>query len=178
MAEVKVQSQLQAQRIIALIGNLSRNMAAAHVRRSFWDRLSENLIPTQREWWSQRGWRAGILSPGTVRARSARRGYYSNPRNPDAAPEGPKWVWTGLMRKSTTILTQRTRLAALIDTGQSYAGPIKGSDPVGSLVERGAGLSPWDLRSRVGPTSMEATMDRTLLEWVIAEVVPRAIRSI
>lgn len=178
MTTIAVQTPAQARQVLAVVRSTLSDFNSAHRRRGYWDRLSEKTQKAQEAWFrGGLGGRSGRVSRSTERARRERAGYYQNPRAAGVRPDRPKYVWTGLMRKSTTVILDKRALSASIDTARNYAGPLPYRDPVETILVQEAGLDPWDL-SRNNRTGMTAAIEGTLEEWVQEEVIPFVASSV
>ena len=164
--------------VLAFVNGALADFNTAYRRQGYWDRLTERAQRAQAAWWRGGfGGRAGRLSSFTIAERRARAGYYENPPGDGVTPARPKWKWTGLMEKSTTLLLDKRAQSAVIDTARNYAGPLPYRDPVDAIIVKKAGLDPWDL-SNNDRTGMTAAIEGTLEDWLTEEVLPHVAASV
>lgn len=160
MAVMRVHSTADA------LGAIGRVLARIADWRTFWDYLSAELQVAQADWFRRGLGRPSKLSRDTILARATRQGYYNNAKTKGVGATGPKWVWTGLMRKSTAIIVRRTSRSAVIDTQLSYTGPIDLPDPVGTLLVQ-RGYQVWDEKLT------DQAYERAVEKWLQAEILRR-----
>ena len=115
----------------------------------FW--AESTLRETQQDWARNASWGPGPLwgagrplSDSSRYARREREGYYRNPPAPDATQSSILY-WTGKLAEATATITSTSPLLAVIDTQESYFGPIRDfADPVSAIVQEIHGGVVWE----------------------------------
>lgn len=167
MTDVRVRSQVEAQKILARLDAQLRDWTP------FWRRLEVILRDHEMGVWDS-GFGLGLhASKETVEARAKRRGYYGkNQPNSRAQPSRPYREWTGGLREAVSEFTRTGRLSADVDPDSNYRGPIEAANPVSTVL-----FTELSENAVWRTDILDRKLDSAIEEWLTHEVIPEVVRG-